>query len=56
MTKADIVNEVTKNAGANKVTVLTTVKTSMDAVKDSLSEDENVYPRRFGSLVVKRRV
>ncbi len=27
----------------------------MDAVKDSLAKDENVYLRGFGSFVVKKR-
>ena len=55
MTKADIVNEITKKTGIDKVTVLTTVEAFMDAVKDSLSKDENVYLRGFGSFVVKKR-
>jgi len=55
MTKADIVNEITKKTGIDKQTVLTTVEAFMDAVKDSLSNDENVYLRGFGSFVVKKR-
>lgn len=47
MTKADIVNEITKKTGIDKTTVLTTVEAFMDAVKDSLSNDENVYLRGF---------
>ena len=54
MTKADIVNEITKNTGIDKVTVLATVEAFMDAVKASLSKDENVYLRGFGSFVVKK--
>ena len=52
MTKADIVNEITKNTGIDKTTVLTTVEAFMDAVKASLSKDENVYLRGFGSFVL----
>ena len=55
MTKADIVNEITKKTGIDKQTVLTTVEAFMDAVKDSLSNDENVYLRGFGSFVVKKK-
>ena len=55
MTKADIVNEIAKNTGIDKVTVLTTVEAFMDAVKASLSKDENVYLRGFGSFIVKVR-
>ena len=39
MTKADIVNEIAKNTGIDKATVL----------------DENVYLRGFGSFIVKKR-
>jgi len=55
MTKADIVNEIAKKTGIDKTTVLTTVEAFMDTVKESLSNDENVYLRGFGSFVVKRR-
>lgn len=55
MTKADIVNEISKNTGIDKVTVLATVEAFMEAVKDSLSKNENVYLRGFGSFVVKER-
>ena len=41
MTKADIVNEIAKNTGIDKVAVL--------------AKDENVYLRGFGSFVVKKR-
>ena len=46
---------ITKKTGIDKQTVLTTVEAFMDAVKDSLSNDENVYLRGFGSFVVKKR-
>ena len=55
MTKADIVNEIAKNTGIDKVAVLTTVEAFMEAVKDSLAKDENVYLRGFGSFIVKKR-
>lgn len=55
MTKADIVNEIAKSTGIDKVTVLTTVEAFMEAVKDSLSKNENVYLRGFGSFVIKER-
>ena len=43
MTKADIVNEISKNTGIEKITVLKTVEALMETVKDSLSKDKNVY-------------
>ena len=55
MTKADIVNEIAKNTGIDKVTVLTTVEAFMETVQDSLSKSENVYLRGFGSYVIKQR-
>ena len=55
MTKADIVNEIAKSTGIDKATVLTTVEAFMESVKDSLSKNENVYLRGFGSFVVKQR-
>ena len=55
MTKADIVNEIAKTTGIDKVAVLETVETFMDVVKDSLANGENVYLRGFGSFIVKTR-
>jgi len=55
MTKADIVNEISKNTGIEKVTVQKTVEAFMETVKDSLSKNKNVYLRGFGSFIVKKR-
>jgi len=55
MTKADIVNDISKSTGVEKVAVQTTVEAFMEAVKDSLQEGKNVYLRGFGSFVVKKR-
>ena len=55
MTKADIVNEIAKNTGVDKASVLPTVESFMDVVKDSLANNENVYLRGFGSFIVKKR-
>ena len=55
MTKADIVNEIHKNTGIDKASVLTTVEKLMEVIKDSLAHDENVYLRGFGSFIVKTR-
>ena len=48
MTKADIVNEISKNTGIEKAIVLATVEQFMESVKGSLA-------RGFGSFIVKRR-
>ena len=55
MTKADIVNEISKSTGIEKLTVQKTVEAFMEAVKNSLVNNENVYLRGFGSFVVKKR-
>ena len=55
MTKADIVNEISKSTGIDKATVLETVEKFMEAVKDSLAIGENVYLRGFGSFIIKTR-
>ncbi|GAB6010512.1 HU family DNA-binding protein [Viscerimonas tarda] len=55
MTKADIVSEIAKSTGVDKATVLKTVESFMETVKDSLSKEENVYLRGFGSFIVKKR-
>ncbi|MDR0755118.1 MAG: integration host factor subunit beta [Prevotellaceae bacterium] len=55
MTKADIVNEIAKVTGIEKVTVQKTIESFMDSVKLSLSKNKNVYLRGFGSFIVKKR-
>ena len=56
MTKAQIVNEISKKTGIDKATALTTVEAFMEAVKESLIEkEENVYLRGFGSFILKKR-
>ncbi len=55
MTKADIVNEISKSTGIEKAVVLETVEKFMETVKASLSKGEPVYLRGFGSFIVKMR-
>ncbi len=56
MTKADIVNEISKKTGIDKATVLITVEAFMESVKTSLTtQKENVYLRGFGSFILKKR-
>ena len=52
MTKADIVSEIAKNTGVEKVQVQAIVEAFMESVKDSLIQINNVYLRGFGSFVV----
>lgn len=55
MTKADIVNEISRRTGVDKTTVLSTVESFMEIVKNSLANEDNVYLRGFGTFQVKRR-
>ena len=55
MTKADIVNEISRQTGVDKHSVLASVESFMELVKTSLSEGENVYLRGFGSFIIKKR-
>jgi DNA-binding protein HU-beta len=55
MTKADIVNEISKSTGIEKITVQKTVEAFMETIKDSMVKDKNIYLRGFGSFIVKKR-
>lgn len=55
MTKADIVNEIAKSTGVEKVQVEQIVEAFMESVKDSLAANNSVYLRGFGSFIVKKR-
>ncbi len=55
MTKADIVSEIAKTTGIDRVNVLETIEKFMEVVKDSLISGENVYLRGFGSFIIKTR-
>lgn len=55
MTKAELVNEISKTTGVEKVTVLKAVEAFMDTVKTSLENGDNVYLRGFGTFAIKKR-
>lgn len=55
MTKAEIVAQIAKKTGLDKVAVLTVVEQFMGSVKESLAEGEPVYLRGFGSFIIKQR-
>ena len=55
MTKAEIVAEIARKTGIEKVASQATVEELMGVIKDSLASDENVYLRGFGSFIVKKR-
>lgn len=55
MTKAEIVATISEKIGVEKIDVQAVVEAFMKEVKDTLSNDENVYLRGFGSFIVKER-
>ncbi len=55
MTKAEIVNEISKTTGIERAAVLETIEKFMEVVKDSLANGEPVVLRGFGSLIIKTR-
>ena len=55
MTKADIVSEIAKSTGVEKVQVQAIVEAFMESIKPALAQKNNVYLRGFGSFIVKKR-
>ena len=55
MTKAEIVNEVVKATGIEKLAVQSVVESFMESVEASLAKGEPVYLRGFGSFIIKHR-
>lgn len=55
MTKAEIVNQVAKATGIEKVAVQTVVEATMESIKKSIINGEPVYLRGFGSFIIKHR-
>ena len=55
MPKAEIVTEIAGKTGIEKKDVLNTIEAFMEVVKESLTREENVYLRGFGSFIVKKR-
>jgi len=55
MTKADLVTKIAKKTSIEESIIFPIVESFMATVKDSLTQKENVYLRKFGSFVVKQR-
>ena len=55
MTKANIVSEIAKSTGVEKVQVQAIVEAFMESIKTSLTNNNNVYLCGFGSFIVKKR-
>ena len=55
MTKAEIVNEISRTAGIEKSVVQTVLEEFMESVRRSVIDGEPVVLRGVGSFVVKQR-
>ena len=55
MTKADLVNQISRQLGVYRATVQMTIEAYMENISLALESGENVYLRGFGSFVVKER-
>ncbi len=55
MTKADIVSEISKNTGIEKVVSQKVIESMMEEIQAALENGENVYLRGFGSFINKKR-
>ena len=55
MTKAELVIKISERTGVEKVTTLAIVESMMNEIKDSISANEAVFLRGFGTFKAKKR-
>ena len=55
MTKAELVSKISLTTGVEKLTTLAIVESMMKEIKDSVSNNESVFLRGFGTFKPKKR-
>ncbi len=55
MTKAELVSKIAEKTGVEKLTTLAIVESFMNEIKYSISANEGVYLRGFGTFKPKKR-
>ncbi len=55
MTKAELVSKISLTTGVEKLTTLAIVESMMSEIKDSISNNEPVFLRGFGTFKPKKR-
>jgi len=55
MTKAEVIAEISKKTGLEKLDVQETMEAFFKVIKNAMIRGDNVYVRGFGSFVVKKR-
>ena len=55
MTKADLIDDIAKKSGIEKLIVSEVVEGFMRSVQNNMSKGESIYLRGFGSFLVTKR-
>jgi DNA-binding protein HU-beta len=55
MTKQDLVNEIAKSTGIEKVTVLKITEAFTETTKKSMINGKNIFLRGFGTFLIQHR-
>ena len=55
MTKAELVSKISIKTGIEKLTALAVIESMMNEIKDSISANEAVFLRGFGTFKPKKR-
>ncbi len=55
MTKAELVNTISNKLGTEKNETQKVVEAFMQEIRTSMYNGDNVYPRGFGSFIIKTR-
>lgn len=55
MTKADIINQISKKTGIDRSDVQETLEATIITIKNAMIDGEGVFIRGFGSFVNKKR-
>ena len=55
MTKAELVSKISIKTGIEKLTTLAVIESMMSEIKDSISANEAVFLRGFGTFKPKKR-
>ena len=55
MTKAELVHEIAEKTGVEKQVVMQVIEGTMESIRNSMINGEEVFLRGFGSFIIKRR-
>ena len=55
MTKAELVSKIAEKTGVEKLTTLAIVESFMNEIKSTISANEGIYLRGFGTFKPKKR-